>query len=42
MIYGNKVAYIDVSGEIDVVIIESQVFADTARAMFNLIWDLAK
>lgn len=37
-IYKNRVSFVDIVGEHEVIIIESQVFADSMRAMFNAAW----
>lgn len=37
-IYGNRIAFIHFVGKIEVVIVDSQLFADTMRAMFAAAW----
>lgn len=41
-IYKNRVGYVNVSGNPETIIIESQVFADSMRAMFKAAWLGAK
>ncbi len=41
-IYENRVAFMKFIGEIEVIIIESKVFSDTLRTMFNFAWGAAK
>lgn len=41
-IYKNRVAFISLHGELDSVIIESAIFSDTMRVMFNAAWENAK
>lgn len=41
-IYKNRVSFVNIRGDAEVVIIESQVFADAMRAMFVAGWSTAK
>ncbi len=41
-VYKNRIAYVMLVGDIEVVIIENEIFADTMRAVFNQAWESAE